>query len=73
METFLVGFTTPPDETGTITFGGEWTVTGGSGRFKNAAGCGTYAGSGDAPTGVGDITFVGEVSQPNGLKLKTDD
>ncbi|MEE9270729.1 MAG: hypothetical protein V3V49_10765 [Candidatus Krumholzibacteria bacterium] len=68
LEIAAVGFTTPPDATGAQTFSGDWDVTGGSGRFKNATGSGMYDGSGNAFTGEGHIIFDGAISQPTGRK-----
>lgn len=48
----------------TITFFGDWMVTGGSGRFKNGTGSGTYNGGGPASGNVADIFFDGEISRP---------
>ena len=66
LELSLEGFTSPPDENGDITFFGDWEVTGGSGRFKNGTGCGTYDGFGNLGTAV--VFFDGEISKPTGKK-----
>ena len=68
LATFAVSFVEPPDETGFFTFAGSWDVTGGSGRFKNSTGCGTFEGSGSFDTGTGEISFDGEISKPTGRK-----
>lgn len=49
-------------EDGTREFSGEWTVTGGTGRFDGATGGGSYEGS--AMATAGQITFTGEISRP---------
>lgn len=49
-------------EDGTRVFSGEWTVTGGTGRFDGATGGGSYEGS--AMETAGQIAFTGEVSRP---------
>jgi hypothetical protein len=60
------------DETGLSFFSGDWTVTGGTGRFALATGGGTYAGTADVSIGTGQITLVGEISQPNRYRLMMD-
>jgi len=62
LETSLEGFTSQPDPEGNITFFGDWTVTGGSGRFRNGTGSGTYFGSGNAAVAPVPISFDGEIS-----------
>ena len=62
LETSIGSFVLPPDETGFFIFSGFWTVTGGSGRFKNSTGGGTFEGSGSFATGSGEIRFEGEIS-----------
>jgi hypothetical protein len=49
-----------------ISFSGEWTATGGTRRFKNVTGSGTFEGTGTLEPAVGRISFDGEISQPNG-------
>jgi hypothetical protein len=66
LETSLEGFTSQPDPEGIITFFGDWTVTGGSGRFRNSTGSGTYFGSGPAAGPSAPISFDGEISLPRG-------
>ena len=66
LETSLEGFTSQPDPEGNITFFGDWTVTGGSGRFRNGTGSGTYFGSGNAAVAPVPISFDGEISLPRG-------
>jgi hypothetical protein len=68
LATSVVSFVSDPDANGFITFSGSWGVTGGSGRFENATGCGTFDGSGNVFTGVGQISFEGDISQPTGHK-----
>jgi len=53
------------EETGISSFWGDWTVTGGTGRFSGATGGGTYAGTAVLAQGAGQITFEGEISRPN--------
>ncbi len=45
---------------------GQWTVTGGTGRFSNATGKGTIDGYGDFIKGVLNFQFKGTISAPNG-------
>ena len=66
MESSAVGLTSPPDAAGNVTFCGDWKVTGGSGRFKNGTGSGTFDGGGNFFTGVAHIIFEGEISRPKG-------
>jgi hypothetical protein len=53
------------DVTGLSFFWGDWTVTGGTGRFAGATGGGTYEGTADVSLGTGQITLVGEISRAN--------
>ena len=53
-----------------ITGEGEWTVTGGTGRFKNLTGSGTASFTGTLEPPVGQISFDGEISQPIGRNPK---
>ncbi len=41
---------------------GHWVVTGGTGRFSDAAGEGSYAGFVDFSAGTFDISFTGDIS-----------
>ncbi|MDH3216352.1 MAG: hypothetical protein OEN01_08675, partial [Candidatus Krumholzibacteria bacterium] len=41
---------------------GEWTITGGTGRFANATGSGTYAGTVFVDTGNAHFTLDGVIS-----------
>jgi len=50
------------DPPGTATFSGEFTFTGGTGRFTNATGGGTYAGTADLFAAVDHWTFDGVIS-----------
>jgi hypothetical protein len=50
------------DPPGTATFSGDFTFTGGTGRFTNATGGGTYAGTADLFAGVDHWTFEGVIS-----------
>jgi hypothetical protein len=45
-------FSSPMGPLGPVEFEGSWRVTGGTGRFDNATGGGTYSGSGAIPTGI---------------------
>ena len=45
---------------------GQWTVTGGTGRFSNATGNGTIDGYGDFNQGTFFFRFNGTISIPNG-------
>ena len=59
-------------ETGLTSFWGDWTVTGGTGRFAGATGGGTYEGIADGTQGTGQITLVGEISRPNSNRVMMD-
>lgn len=52
-------------ETGLSSFWGDWTVTGGTGRFAGGTGGGTYEGTADVSIGTGEIVLVGEISRSN--------
>jgi hypothetical protein len=60
------------EETGLTNFWGDWTVTGGTGRFTGATGGGTYEGTADGTQGTGQITLVGEISRPNSNRFTMD-
>ena len=49
------------DPTGQITFSGNWAITGGTGRFADAEGGGTYAGSANAASGQGEWFLEGAI------------
>ena len=51
---FDFGGTAVTDATGNITFDGDWTITGGTGRFGDAQGGGTYEGNACAISGRGE-------------------
>jgi hypothetical protein len=55
----FTGTVSPPDADLNITFSGEWTVTGGTGKFSNAQGGGTYQGRGNLIAGAGKVTNIG--------------
>jgi hypothetical protein len=55
-----VNFPPPPETFGT--FAGEFSFTGGTGRFENATGGGTYEGSADVVTQQGLVTYTGIVT-----------
>jgi hypothetical protein len=54
-----IGIEDPP---GTVVFSGDFTIAGGTGRFTNATGNGTYAGSADTFAGIGHFTIDGVIS-----------
>jgi hypothetical protein len=55
-----------PAPTDPVTFQGMWIVVGGTGRFEDATGSGTYSGS--AAGTVGEFTLEGTISgQGRGL------
>jgi hypothetical protein len=51
-----------PDPTGPVSFEGTWEVTGGTGRFEDSVGGGTYGGTAEGPAGA--LLLVGRVSRP---------
>jgi hypothetical protein len=53
-----------PDPTGPVSFEGEWEVIGGTGRFEDSVGGGTYTGTAEGLAGT--LLLVGRVSRPNG-------
>jgi hypothetical protein len=53
-----------PNPTDPVSFQGEWQVIGGTGRFENAAGGGTY--SGTSAGSVGNLLLSGSVNSPGG-------
>lgn len=59
-------------ETGLSSFWGDWTVTGGTGRFAGGTGGGTYSGTADTSIGTGQITLIGEISRPTGHRYMMD-
>ena len=62
----LVG-TAIPNVAGDFQLDGEYTITGGTGRFFGATGGGTYtgtAGPAGAPEGTNDWTMTGTISRP---------
>lgn len=52
------------EEGGNVSFEGEYTFSGGTGRFSGASGSGTYAGTANLPAEMGQVTFSGTVSSP---------
>ena len=57
------GTAVPGAAEGDVIFGGNFTFTGGTGRFASASGGGTYAGSANTIAGVGQYDMVGEISR----------
>lgn len=58
---------TVPDAGGAFTFGGDYEVLGGTGRFAGATGSGTVSGSGQltsADAGVAEFSYEGTISSP---------
>jgi len=58
---------TAPDAGGAFTFGGDYDVVGGTGRFAGATGSGTVTGSGQltsADAGVAEFSYEGTISSP---------
>ena len=55
-----------PDPTGPVSFEGTWEVTGGTGRFEDSVGSGTYSGTAEGP--VGSLLLVGSVSSPGAIR-----
>ena len=53
------GTVSPPDADLNITFSGDWTATGGTGRFSNAQGSGTYGGKASVIAGNGKVSLIG--------------
>ncbi len=49
------------DATGLITFSGDYTITGGTGRFAGAGGSGTYEGSADSASTEGEWFMAGTI------------
>jgi hypothetical protein len=47
-----------PNASGEVTFGGVFTITGGTGRFADATGSGTFEGSGSVVTGPVTVAYV---------------
>ncbi len=64
LEGSFAGTLIPPDANGDISFEGEYTFSGGTGRFTGASGSGTYAGTANLPAAEGQVTFSGTVSSP---------
>jgi len=52
------------EDGGNVSFEGEYTFSGGTGRFSGASGSGTYAGTANLPAAMGQVTFSGTVSSP---------
>ena len=50
-----------PDEHGNSVLSGTFVITGGTGRFSDATGGGTFQGSGNAVTGVASLSYRGAI------------
>ena len=51
-----------PDEDGDSSLTGTFVITGGTGRFSDATGGGTFEGSGNAVTGVASLSYRGAIA-----------
>lgn len=51
-----------PDENGAVTLSGTFVITGGTGRFSDASGGGTFQGVGNVGTGVASLSYEGAIS-----------
>jgi hypothetical protein len=51
-----------PDTQGVSAFSGTFLVTGGTGRFADATGSGTFYGTGDTVTGVANVAYHGTIA-----------
>jgi hypothetical protein len=51
-----------PDEQGISEFTGTFVITGGTGRFTDAAGSGTFQGTGNAVTGLAIVSYQGTIA-----------
>lgn len=60
-----------PDAEGNLSFGGEYTFVGGTGRFEGAGGTGTYSGSANLFIGVGQTTQTGTLVLVPGTRRPT--
>jgi len=56
------GTGSPPDEEGVSALTGIFLVTGGTGRFADATGGGTFHGTGNAVTGVAIVSYRGSIA-----------
>lgn len=52
------------EDGGNVSFEGEYTFSGGTGRFSGASGSGVYAGTANLAAEMGQVTFSGTVSSP---------
>ena len=57
------GTAVPGPADGDVVFGGDFAFVGGTGRFANASGGGTYAGTANTIAQVGQFDMVGEISR----------
>ena len=51
-----------PDEDGDSTLTGTFVISGGTGRFSDATGSGTFQGTGNAVTGAASLSYRGTIS-----------
>ena len=56
------GTGSPPDEEGISVLTGTFLITGGTGRFADATGSGTFHGTGNAVTGVAIVSYRGSIT-----------
>lgn len=61
------GISGAPDAAGNVTFSGEYTFTGGTGKFKGASGSAEFTGTASLATNQGEFSLWGEI------KLKKQD
>jgi hypothetical protein len=63
LDTTYSGIAAPPGPNGVIQFSGTLTITGGTGRFRNATGSAAVVGTANVGTGTGQFTFSGTISK----------
>jgi hypothetical protein len=59
----FAGTAMPGPGPGDVVFSGNYTMDGGTGRFENVTGHGTYAGSANEIAAVGQFDLVGVISR----------